>query len=207
MAIAVNSFTAQTPLTTPGLTGTQILKLIPAPRVFVKTTPDSQSAAVVPSVKSNGNPATLAGWTDLGIVEGMLKLGYAKKATEVKTGIDNVLRAAYTSDKTGTAEFELSQVDDIVMQKITGLAASVQTAGSIYTFHLGQEDLTQLALLLVVQSKLDGKEWQFYTPLCFMNFAFNDAKEGLSLKCTALLPFFTVSGQINQDVLAATVFA
>lgn len=204
--IAVNSFTAQAPLTQPGLTGIQILKLIPAPRVFVKTTPDSTSAAVVPSTKSNGNPATLTGWTDLGIVEGMVKVGYAKKATEVKTGIDNVLRAAYTSDKTGQCEFELAQVDDTVMAAITGLAASVVTAGSIYTFHMGQEDLTQLAMLLVVQSKLDGKEWQFYTPLCYMNFAFNDAKEGMSLKCTALLPFFTVSGQTNQDILSATIF-
>jgi len=205
MAIAVNAYTGGQPLATSGLTGTQILKLIPAPRVFMKSTPDSITAAVVPSIKTNGS-LTLAGWTDLGIVSGAVKVGYAKKAKEVKTGIDNVLRAAYVNDKTGSMEFTLSQVDDIVMQNITGLTASQITSSSIYTFHLGQEDLVQMAVLLVVQSKLDQKEWQFYTPLAYVNFSFNETGDAMELKCTALLPFFTVTGQTNQDILTATVF-
>lgn len=204
MAIAVNNFTSQTPLG-PGATGKQVIKLIPAPRVFMKATPDSQTAAVVPSVKSNGT--TPSGWTDLGIVSGMAKVGYAKKAKEVKTGIDNVLRAAYVDDKTGTLDFSLSEVDDTVMSAITGLTASQITSSSAYTFHLGQEDLVQMALLLVVTSKIDSKEWQFYNPNVFMNFAYADQGDAWELKCSALLPFFIVTGQTLGDVLTATIFA
>lgn len=202
MAILVNAFTSQTPITG-GLTQSQLIKLIPAPRVFVKSSVTQPCA--IPGVKAAG--ATPSGWTDLGIVSGMAKVGYAKKTKDVKTGIDNVLRASYADDKTATVEFSLSQVDDIVMQSITGLTASQITSNSIYTFHLGQEDLAQMALLLVVESKLDGKEWQFFSPNVYMNFAFADQGDAFELKCTATLPFFSVTGQTNQDVLSATIFA
>lgn len=205
MAIAVSQFTAGAPLAAGGFTGTQSIKLIPAPRVFVKATPDSQTAAVVPSVKTNGS-IVLAGWTDLGIVEGMAKVDYQKKPKEVTTGIDDVLRAAYIDSKHAQVDFELTQVDDSVMALISGLTASQITSGSIYTFHLGQEDLVQMAMLLVVQNKLDGKEWQFYNPLVYMNFTFNDSKDALTLKCSALLPFFTVTGQTNSEYLSSTIF-
>lgn len=205
MAIVVNAFTAQNPLTAAGLTGVQILKLIPAPRVFMKVAVDPQPV-VIPAVKSNGVVANLSGWTDLGIVDGMAKLGYNKKTKEIKTGIDNVLRAAYVNDKTATLEFNLSQVDDTVLQAISGLTASLITSGSVYAFHMGQEDLVQMSLLLVVQSKLDGKELQFYNPNVYMNFEFVEASDMMQLKCTALLPFFSVSGQTNQDVMSCVVF-
>jgi hypothetical protein len=204
MPILANAFTSQKPLSANGLTGTQILKLIPAPRVFIKATPDSQSAAVVPSLKANGT--TPAGWSDLGVVDGNLKVGYQKKVKEVRTGIDNYLRAAYTNEKGGTLEFSLSQVDDTVLGLISGLTGSQITSNSIYTFHVGQEDLNQVALLLVVDSKLDGKEWQWYSPLVYLNFEFTQSGDALVLKATAILPFFTVVGQTAEEILACTIF-
>jgi hypothetical protein len=205
MPILANAFTSQKPLTALGLTGKQILKLIPAPRVFIKAVPDSQTAATVPTVKAAG--LTPAGWSDLGVVDGNLKVGYLKKVKEIRTGIDNYLRAAYTNEKSGQLEFQLTQVDDTVLGLITGLTASVTTAGSIYTYHLGQEDLNQVALLLVVDSKLDGKEWQWYSPLVYLNFEFVQSGDALVLKANAILPAFTVVGQATEDFLAATIFA
>lgn len=204
MPILSNAFTSQKPLAAPGLTGTQILKLIPAPRVFIKATPDPQTAAIVPILKANG--ATPAGWSDLGVVDGNLKVGYQKKVKEVRTGIDNYLRAAYTNEKGGTLEFQLNQVDDTVLGLVSGLTASVVTSNSIYTYHVGQEDLEQCALLLVVDSKLDGKEWQWYSPLVYLNFEFAQSGDAMVLKCTAILPFFTVVGQSAEEILACTIF-
>ncbi len=206
MPITSNAYTSQKPMSGTGLTGSQMIRLIPAPRVFMKSTPDSQTAAVVPSTKGAGSLA-LSGWTDLGIVNGMAKVNYTKKTQEVRTGIDNYLRASYVNEKGGSIEFSLSQVDDLVLGKIMGLTGSQITSNSIYSYHVGQEDLTQIALLLVAQNKLDGKEIQFYSPLVFMNFEFAEDGDALALKCTATLPFFTVSGQTLEDILAVTVFA
>lgn len=205
MAITVNKNTTQKPLTAAGVTGQQVIKFIPAPRIYMKATPDSTSAAVIPSVKSNG--ATPTGYSDLGSVAGMAKLGYSKKTTEVKTGIDNYLRAAYVSDKTGTIEFSLSEVDDTAIGLISGLTPSVISASSIYTFHMGQEDLNQICLLLVTQNKLDGKEIQWYSPLVYANFDFQENGDALELHCVATLPFFTAQTQTAEEILACTIFA
>lgn len=206
MSIVVNKNTAQNPITS-GLTGAQSVKVIPAPRVYVRA-PDSTSAAIVPSVKSNGaTPTGTPVWNDLGVVEDTAAVKYVKKVKQVTTGIDDVLRAAYAQSKTGEIDFTLSQVDDAVVNLVSGLAASQITSGSAYTFHLGQEDLTQVALLLVSQNKLDGKEWQFYSPLAYLSFDWQDNKGEMQLKCTGLLPFFTVQGQTEEDILAASIFA
>ncbi len=205
MPIVTNAYTGQKPMSGSGVTGTQSIRFIPAPRVFIKTTPDSTTAAVVPNTKGNGS-LSLAGWTDLGIVLGNAKVTYDKKLKEIRTGLDNYLRAAYAEEKGGVIEFSLAQVDDVAMEKISGLTASVVTTGSVYTFHLGQEDVTQVALLLVCQNKLDGKELQFYSPLVYMSFNLEEDSDALVMRCTAMLPYFTVSGQSNEEVLAMTLF-
>jgi|SRR5581483_164482 len=206
MPLVTNDATTQKPMSAAGVTGAQSIKLIQAPRIFMKSTPDSTTGATVPNTKYAGNAANLVGWTDLGSVAGNAKIGYEKKIKEVKTGIDNYLRAAYSNEKTGNIEFSLNQLDDVVMSKIPGLSASVQTAGSIYTFHLGQEDLVQMALLVVAVNKLDGKEHQFYSPSVYMNFTFAEDADAMVLKCSAILPFFTVTGQTSEDILAHTIF-
>lgn len=209
MPVVANNFTAGKPLINSGLTGVQSIKFIHAPRVFIKSTPDSQTAAVVPIVKSNGSIATITatGWTDLGIVDGNLKVAYAKKTNEVRTGIDNYLRAAYAKEKGGTLDFSLAQFDDTALGAISNLTASQVTSNSIYSYHVGQEDLAQFAVLFIVVNKLNGKEIQWYSPLVFMNFEFADATDHIVLKCSAMLPAFTAAGQANEEFLTTTVFA
>jgi hypothetical protein len=92
------------------------------------------------------------------------------------------------------------------MSTVTGLTASVVTAGSVYTFHAGQEDIQQFALLLLLQNKLDGKEWQWYHPSAFVNWEYADSTDKIVLKVTALLTAFTAAGQTQEEFLACTLF-
>ncbi len=175
--------------------------------MYVKTA-DSITAALVPNIKSNG--ATPSGWTDLGSVEGVCKIGVEKKVKQVKTGIDNYFRAAYTDEKVGTCEFSLSQLDDLVFGQVTGLGATASTilTGSAYTYAVGSEDLSQQAILMVVQNKLDGKEWQYYNPNAYLNYAIEDSGDEYRLKVTGLLPFFVASVGFTsaEQMLATTIF-
>jgi hypothetical protein len=189
-----------------GRTGTQSLKFIPAPRVYVKTS-DPQVNAPVQNYFTKSNGVTPVGWTDLGTVQGQAKIAYTQKVKEVTTGIDNYFRAAYIDQKTGLLEFSLAQIDDVVLETITGLTASVITAGSVVNYQIGQLDLNQLAILLVVQNKLDGKEWQYYNPCAYLNFAFEDQADHMDLKVTGYLPFFTANGQTKEGMLSSSVFA
>lgn len=209
MPVVSNNFTGGAPLVGTGKTGAQTFRFIYAPRVFIKATPDSVTAAVPPVVKSNGTTSTITatGWSDLGIINGALKVGYTKKTKEVRTGIDNYLRAAYVNEKGGSLQFELAQFDDTVMSGLSNLSASQITSNSIYTYHVGQEDLQTLALLFISVNKLNGKEVQFYTPLAYVNFEFADSGDSLVMKATALLPSFTASGQTNEEFLLTTFFA
>lgn len=184
MAVISNLNTQQTPITT-GATGAQIQRLIPGPRVYIKTL-DATATPVI--TKSNGTLPS--GWTDLGIVDGNVKVTYQKETKEVRTGIDNVLRYVYVDKKTGKFEFNLSQVDDVVMQQLTGISPSMLT-GSIAQFGIGQEDVVTKALLLVMQNKLDGKEITFYHPAAFLNFGIADSGDAVVVQGTADLPLFT----------------
>ncbi len=218
MAITINKNTTQAPITTPvgNLTGLQSIKFIHAPRIYVKTsvststgvqTPVAESLSAAPGyfVKSNG--VTPTGWTDLGVVEGKAKIGVQKKTKEVKTGIDNYFRAAYTNEKVGTCEFALSQLDDLVFGAVTGLTASIITSGSIVSYNVGSEDLNQIALMLVVQNKLDGKEIQFYNPNAYLNFSIEEQGDELQLKVMGMLPFFFPAGSTKECMLSQTHFA
>lgn len=221
--IIVNKNTQQSPITGVGRIANQVIKHIEAPRVYLLAngtgTPITDPLTNTPVqnylVKSNGaTPTVLYGstntWLDMGIIDGFLKVGYSKKVKEIKTGIDNVFRTAYVDEKVGTLEGSFSQFSDYVLEKVSGLTASVVTAGSIISYALGQEDLNQVGILLVSQNKLDGQEWQFYNPNAFLNFVFEEKSGALQLKITAYLPFFTPAGTLGsggQEMLHATVFA
>ncbi len=199
MAVITNKNTTQTPITT-GLTGTQVVKFIDAARVYVKTK-DTTATPVI--VKSNGS--TPSGWTDLGIVDGKVKVTYEKELFEVRTGIDNILRSTFVKQRTGSFEFVLSQFDDVVIKEISGITPSTITAGSIQQFAIGQEDVIEKALLLVVQNKLDGKEWQFYAPAAQMTFNLGDAGEATVVNGKGNLPAFTYNSL--DTIMVASIFS
>lgn len=204
--IVVNKNTSGAPMTQAGLTGLQSVAFVPAPRVYIKTV-DPLSNTPVQDYYTKSNGTTPTGWTDLGTVSGNVKIQYSKKTNQIRTGIDQIFTAAYASEKTGQLEFMLEQLDDVTLQNITGLSASVITAGSVISYPVGQEDLVQAALLLVVQNKLDGKEWQLYNPAAYLDFKFNQSKDTLSLDCTGLLPPFIAAGSTLQTIMQTTVFA
>lgn len=206
MAIVSNKNTTQRGMSTAGRTGAQTVKFIPAPRVYVKTA-DVQIDSPVQSYFTKSNGVTPIGWTDLGSVSGAAKLSYTAKVKEVTTGIDNYFRGAYIDGKEGQVAFSLEQLDDVALEQVSGLTASVITAGSVVNYQVGQNDLNILALLLVVQNKFDGKEWQFYNPAAYLNFTFNDASDALELSVTGYLPFFTALGQTQESMVSCTMFA
>jgi hypothetical protein len=193
-------------MTATGRSGSQSVKFIPAPRVYVKTA-DSIVAAPVQNYFTKSNGVTPTGWTDLGVVSGNAKVTYTQKVKEVTTGIDQYLRGAYVDSKTGQIEFALGQLDDVALEQITGLTASVVTAGSVINYQVGAADLNILALLLVVQNKFDGKEWQYYNPAAYLNFSFENQGDAMELKCTGYMPFFTANGSTAQSMLSTTIFA
>lgn len=222
MAIIVNKNTQGTPIAGVGRIQAgsgQSIRHVEAPRMYLlanaagATITDSLTAAPVQNyyVKSNGLTPTLLyastnQWLDLGIVDGFLKLGYTKKVKEIRTGIDQVFRTAYVNEKMGTFEASLSQFSDYVLEKVSGLTASVITSGSVINYQPGQEDLNQCGILLVSQNKLDGQEFQFYNPNAFLNFVYEEKGDALMLKVSAFLPFFTAAGQTIQSMFSQTIF-
>jgi hypothetical protein len=184
MPIIANLNSRQTPVTT-GATGTQVIKFIDCPRVYVKA-PDTTPTPI--TIKSNGT--TPAGYTDLGVVDGKVKVQYDKEQKEVRTGLDEILRAVYVGKKTAGFEFNLSQFDDIVIGQLTGLTAVSLNSGSAAQFAVGSEDVVSKALVMVLQNKIDGKEWQFYHPAALMTFSMTDSGETTLVTGKAMLPAF-----------------
>lgn len=207
MPVARNKNTTQQPMSTIGRTGAQSIQFIPAPRVYIKDA-DVLVSTPVESYFTKSNGVTPSGWTDLGIVDGKAVVSYTKKSNDVKTGLDQVLRATYTTEKAATMTFSLGQFDDVALETISSLTASVIVSSSVVNYQVGQDDITQKAILLVVQNKLDSKEWQFYNPAAYLNFGFDDSGNSMLLKCTVTLPFFTANGNANgESVLSVTAFA
>jgi hypothetical protein len=199
MAVINNLNTTQTPLTT-GRTGAQVIKFLDAPRVYLKSK-DGSSTPII--VKSNG--VKPAGYTDLGIVDGKVAIAYDKEIVEVKTGVDEILRQTYIKNKTGSFEFVLSQFDDVAVEQLSGLTPSVVTAGSVVQFALGQDDIIERAVILVVQNKLDGKEWQFYSPAAQLSFTVESAGEFTVLRGRCKLPAFAHGGL--DTIMVGSIFA
>jgi hypothetical protein len=205
MAIAINKNTRQNPMAEAGRTGTQVIKFIPAPRVYIKAT-ESQTAAPVQTHFTVSDGTTPSGWTDLGIVAGMAKITYDKKIREIRTGLDDILRQTYVESRTAKLEFSLQQFDDVVIEQMTGYTGSVIQSGSIVNYQIGQEDVIQKAIMLVAQNKLDKKEFQFYNPNALMSFSFEEENDGLVLKVMADLPAYTAQGESQESFLSTTIF-
>lgn len=206
MAVITNKNTTQTPMSTVGRTGTQVLKFIPAPRIYVKT-PDSLTAAPVEDYFTKSNGTTPTGWTDLGSVSTVFTLTYDQKVKQVTTGIDQYLRAAYLEARGATFKAVLDQTDDVVLEQISAATASVITSGSIVNYQIGSTDMNQLAILLVVQNKLDGKEWQFYNPNAYLTFNLTESGGVMGLAVDGFMPSFKPSGATTEGFLSATMFA
>jgi hypothetical protein len=123
-----------------------------------------------------------------------VKVTYTKDRKEVRTGMDEVLRATYSGKKTAGFEFTLSQFDDVVLAALSGVTASTIQSGSAVSFGIGSEDIVQKALLMVLQNKLDGKEIQFYAPSSYLTFQIEDSGDSTVIKATADLPAFAWTG-------------
>ena len=218
MSVIINKNTQQTPLSNPtgAATGVQSIKFIPAGRVYIKATPDSTTAAPVNlyaayAQKSNGatptTPATLTGtYVDLGTMLTPGKLTYNKVQKKVQTGLDKITQLVYVESRDANLEFELTQLDDYILQKL-GFVASVITAGSSINFQIGQEDVVNAALLVVYQNKLDGKEIQWYHPSAALTVTFNQSGDELSVKVSCELIAFTASGASLMSLVSTTIFA
>jgi hypothetical protein len=200
MAVIVNTNTRQNPMLATGLTGTQVIRFIDGPRIYIKAV-DTTPTPI--TIKSNG--AIPAGYTDLGIVDGKAKVTYTKSIEEVRTGIDQVLQAEFVNKKTMQMQFGLTQFDDIVLEQLSALTTSVVTTGSAVQFPVGQEDVVQRALLVVLQNKLDGKEWQFYNPNAYITFQYTTQGDYTLVQANADLPLFT--WQSSYALCIQTMFA
>lgn len=203
-----NNFTTQKPLTVLGNTGNQVLNVIPASRVFIKT---AESLIATPldtytaySFKTLGQ--TPSGWSDCGIMDTPAKVTYKKNQKNVTTGIDKVIRQVYSESKEASFTFDLVQIDDVVLS-LLGFNGSVATAGSSMNFLVGQEDVIQKALLMVYVNKLDGKEFHVYHPGAYINCDFDMASEKMVVKVNVELVPFTGIGKTSEALFALNIFA
>lgn len=204
----VNNFTTQKPLTILGNTGTQVLTMIPASRVFIKAS-DSITAAPIAtysaySFKSLG--LTPTGWTDLGIMDAPAKITYNKTVAKIQTGMDKVTRRTYASSKEATLDFSLWQTDDYLLSQL-GFNGSVATAGSSMSFLVGQEDVFTTALLCVYCNKIDGKEMHLYHPNASLSVTWDMSGDKLMTKVSCDLTAFTPAGATVDALYAANIFA
>lgn len=204
MAVATNKNTRQNPLDQ-GKTGTQSIRFLPAPRVYIKAE-DSLTAAPVQSYYGRSNGNTPAGWTDLGIVEGFATVTYTKDINEIRTGVDSVLRQSYVRQKNADIQFNLAQFDDSAFENISGLSASTIISGSTINYQVGSEDVISKATLLVLVNKLDNKEIHLYSPSC--DFAFSIVQNGdfMEMQVDGKLKSFTASGSAAESFFSITFY-
>jgi hypothetical protein len=206
LSVIVNRNTTQTPNALQGNTGVQVIRFIPACRVYVKS-PDSTTAAPVQAYYTKSNGSTPTGWTDLGIMNGPGAITYTKNKKKVQTGIDKITRAVYIEEKGAVIDIDLDQFDDTVLTQLTGLTPSIITAGSITNLQIGQEDVVQKALLFVCQNKLDGKEIQWYHPSAQIAFTIEYSDDAMRVKMSSELIAFTASGQSIDTLMSTTIFS
>lgn len=209
MAVLVNNWTQGVPVAATGATGSQSIAHIPACRLFLKA-PDPTNPAPVNTMsaytkKTNGTLPV--GWDDAGIMNGNGKITYTKTLKSIMTGIDKIEQLTYVESRTAVIEAILTQVDDLVLQKL-GFINSVITPGSTINFQLGQEDVVGKALLMVYANKLDGKEIQWYHPNAQISATLQDTNGAVELKVECRLMAFTPEGGYTRlSLLSATVFA
>lgn len=206
MAVVSNKNFSGAPMLPVGRTGKQSYKFVPGPRFYVKEA-DATVNTPVQQYFTKSNGITPPGWTDLGIVDGDLTVGYQVDLQEVRTGVDNVLRDEYVKQKTASFEATLSQFDDIVIETLTGATPSVIVPGSIVKYPLGSTDILNLAVLLVVQNKLNGKEIQYYNPDARITLSFEKSGDYQAVKVTGAFPGFVPAGASYEEFISTTIFA
>lgn len=222
MTVIVNKNTQQTPLGNPSGAndGVQSIKFIPAGRVYIKTAPDSTTATPVAlyaaySQKSNGQTivapvgvgVTPGTYVDLGIMSTPGKLTYNKVQKKVQTGIDKITQLIYVESRDANLEFELDQLDDYILAQL-GFVTSVITSGSSVNFQIGQEDVVNVAIVIVYQNKIDGKEIQWYHPSGALTVTFNSAADMLSVKVSCeMIAFQSASSYNILSLISCTTFA
>jgi hypothetical protein len=220
MAVVVNRNTQQTPLGTPtgSITGVQSIRHIPAARVYVKSTQDSTTATPVNlysayAMKSNGatptaptgTGVTAGTYVDLGIMSTPGKVTYTKNQKKVQTGIDKITQLIYVESRSAQMEFNLDQMDDYLLQQL-GFQSSVITSGSSINFQIGQEDVVYLAMIMVYQNKIDGKEIQWYHPGAAFTVTFETSAEQVVIKCSVELVAFMAAGANTLSLISTTIF-
>lgn len=220
MPVIVNKNTQQTPLGTPtgAITGVQSIRHIPAARCYVKVTPDSTTAAPVNlysayTQKSNGiTPTAPTGagvgagtYVDLGIMSTPGKVTYTKNQKKIQTGIDKITQLIYVESRSAMLEFNLDQMDDYLLQQL-GFVNSVITSGSSINFQIGQEDVVNLALIMVYQNKIDGKEIQWYHPSAAFTVTFETTADQVAIKCSVELIAFLPAGSTILSLVSTTIF-
>ncbi len=208
MSVIVNNWTSGKPNVSPGATGIQSIKHIPACRVFVKAAESITAAPVYTyaaySFKTNGIAPT--GWTDLGTTQATGKITYTKNLKKVQTGLDKVTRSVYIGEKDANIEVDLTQLDDLLLTNL-GFNGSAVTAGSTFNFQFGQEDVVQKALLLVYANKIDGKEIHWYHPAAYISVSLKENSDELDVTLQAECTAFTAIGATNDSLMSVTVFA
>jgi hypothetical protein len=202
MAILVNKNTTQGPLRTLGRTGTQSVRFIPAPRVYLF--PPNYSSNP-PVFFGTFGGATLSGAIDAGIVEGNAVVTLSRTVNPVFCGVDKMLVGMCSQSIRGQIDFTLSQFDDVTTELITGLSPASYTTNVYANYLVGAQPLTPVGLMLVVQGKLDGKEWQFYNPTALLSFAFDNQGDYMGLRVSGLLPGFASAGGTSNQILSVTI--
>jgi hypothetical protein len=134
------------------------------------------------------------------------KVTYTKNQKKVQTGIDKITQLIYVESRSASIEFNLDQMDDYLLQQL-GFSSSVITAGSSINFQVGQEDVVNMAMVLVYENKIDGKEIQWYHPSAAFTVTFEASADQLAIKCMVELVAFQASGASLLSLVSTTVFA
>lgn len=196
----------------------QSIRHIPAARVYVKTAIDSititnTSLMSAYTQKSNGTTPTapvgagitVGTYVDLGIMSTPGKVTYTKNQKKIQTGIDKITQLIYVESRSAMLEFNLDQMDDYLLQQL-GFVSSVITAGSSINFQIGQEDVVTLAMIMVYQNKIDGKEIQWYHPAAAFTVTFETSTDQVVIKCSVELTAFTPAGSSILSLVSTTIF-
>jgi hypothetical protein len=201
--ITVNKNTTQNPSVAQGRTGQQSLRFIPAPRVYIAP-PDYSPVPGTVFPLSNGS--TPSAFTDLGVVTGNASVQITRATAPVFSGVDKIQTGVVSQGISGGVSFSLSQMDDFLLEQLSGTGPAYTSTGYA-NYQIGGQNLTPAALLLVVQNKLDGKEWQFYNPTALLSFSFDNQSDAMGLKVSGILPAYATSLGGPKSILSITIGA
>lgn len=201
--ITVNKNTTQTPSTAAGRTGQQSIRFIPAPRVYIAPPDYSPVPGTVFALSNGSTPST---FTDLGVVNGNASVQATRSLVPIFSGVDKIQTGVVCNGIDASVNFSLSQMDDFILEKVSGTGPAYTGTGYA-NYQIGGQNLTAAALLLVVQNKLDGKEWQFYNPTALLSFSFENQSDAMGLKVSGVLPAYATYLGGPKSILSITLGA